>query len=107
VKTHLLLTRYSPARVLKGEMLSYKDVIDLLGIDFIGAIPESHLVLQSSNSGVPVIFDPTNEAAQAYTDVIHRFLGEDRPQRFLEPPKRGFFSRMFGQSNPAPLAAVG
>jgi septum site-determining protein MinD len=107
VKTHLLLTRYSPARVLKGEMLSYKDVIDLLGIEFMGAIPESPLVLQSSNAGIPVIFDPTNEAAQAYLDVVHRFLGEDRPQRFLEAPKRGFFQRMFGTTNETSFAAVG
>lgn len=107
VKTHLLLTRYAPARVAKGEMLGHKDVIDLLGIEFIGAIPESHMVLQSSNAGVPVIFDPTNDAAQAYLDVIHRFLGQDRPQRFLEAPKKGFFQRMFGGGNSQPIAAVG
>ncbi len=107
VKTHLILTRYSPARVAKGEMLSYKDVIELLGIEFMGAIPESPSVLQSSNAGVPVIFDPTSDAAQAYLDVVQRFLGEERPQRFLDAPKRGFFSRMFGSSNEAPIAAVG
>ena len=107
VKTHLILTRYSPARVAKGEMLSYKDVIELLGIEFMGAIPESPSVLQSSNAGVPVVFDPTSDAAQAYLDVVQRFLGEERPQRFLDPPKRGFFSRMFGASNEAPIAAVG
>jgi septum site-determining protein MinD len=108
VKTHLLLTRYSPARVAKGEMLSYKDVIDLLGIEFMGVIPESTSVLQSSNAGVPVILDPTNDAAQAYLDVVHRFLGEERPQRFLDLPKRGFFSRMFGGgNNEAPVAAAG
>lgn len=107
IKTHLLLTRYSPARVAKGEMLSHKDVIDLLGIEFIGAIPESASVLQSSNAGVPVILDPTSEAAQAYLDVVHRFLGEERPQRFLDAPKRGFFSRMFGSNTEAPIAAAG
>jgi septum site-determining protein MinD len=106
VKTHLLLTRYSPARVAKGEMLSHKDVIELLGIDFIGAIPESPSVLQSSNAGVPIILDPSTDAAQAYLDVVHRFLGEERPQRFLEAPKRGFFSRMFGAGE-APVAAAG
>ena len=46
-----------------------------------------------------------SDAAQAYMDVVHRFLGEDRPQRFLDPPKRGFFSRMFGTD--APVAAAG
>lgn len=97
VETHLLLTRYSPARVAKGEMLSYKDVIDLLGIPFAGVIPESPAVLQSSNAGVPVIMDPTSDAAQAYIDLVHRFLGEECPQRFLELPKqRGLLSRLFG-----------
>jgi septum site-determining protein MinD len=104
VETHLLLTRYSPARVAKGEMLSYKDVVDLLGIKFAGVIPESAQVLQSSNNGTPVILDPTNEAAQAYMDLVHRFVGEDRPHRFLEVQKRGFFSRMFGASD-APAAS--
>lgn len=101
VKTHLLITRYSANRVAKGEMLSYKDVIDLLGIPFIGAIPESPAVLQSSNAGVPVILEPTSEAAQAYLDLTHRFLGEDKPMRFLEPTKRGFFGRLFGGNDQA------
>ena len=96
VKTHLLITRYSAARVAKGEMLSYKDVVELLGIPFMGVIPESPAVLQSSNAGVPVILEPTSEAAQAYLDLTHRFLGEERPQRFLEVAKRGFFERLFG-----------
>jgi septum site-determining protein MinD len=96
VKTHLLLTRYSPERVAKGEMLSYKDVLELLGIPLIGVIPESTAVLQSSNAGTPVIFDQGSDAAKAYMDLVYRFVGEDRPHRFLEPAKRGFFRRMFG-----------
>jgi septum site-determining protein MinD len=96
VAMHLLLTRYSPARVAKGEMLSYTDVLELLGIPFAGVIPDSPAVLQSSNAGTPVIFDQTSDAAQAYMDLVHRFVGEERPHRFLEPAKRGFFRRIFG-----------
>jgi len=96
VAMHLLLTRYSPARVAKGEMLSYKDVLELLGIPFAGVIPDSPAVLQSSNAGIPVIFDQTTDAAQAYMDLVHRFVGQERPHRFLEAGKRGFFSRIFG-----------
>jgi septum site-determining protein MinD len=96
IKAHLLLTRYSPARVARGEMLSYKDVLDLLGIPLVGVIPESQTVLSASNSGTPVILDPTSDAAQAYMDLVRRFVGEDLPHRFLEPAKRGFFSRLFG-----------
>lgn len=95
IKAQLLLTRYSPARVAKGEMLGYKDVVDLLGIPLVGVIPESQTVLSASNAGTPVILDQSSEAAQAYMDLVRRLVGEELPHRFLEPVKRGFFSRLF------------
>jgi len=96
IKAHLLLTRYSPERVAKGEMLSHQDVVDLLRIPLAGVIPESPSVLQSSNAGSPVVFDPSSVAAQAYLDLVRRFVGEEVPFRFLQPSKRGFFNRIFG-----------
>ena len=75
-----------------------------LGIPFVGVIPESPAVLQSSNAGVPVIFEPSTDAAQAYLDLVRRFVGEERPHRFLEPVKRGFFSRIFGSDEQAAYA---
>ena len=93
---HLLLTRYNPARVEKGEMLSIADVQEILGLSVVGVIPESPEVLQSSNSGNPVILDETSQAGQAYTDAVARILGEDRPMRFTTVEKKGFFSKMFG-----------
>ncbi|WP_439639559.1 septum site-determining protein MinD [Nevskia sp.] len=96
VKEHLVLTRYSPARVAKGEMLSVDDVKDILAIPLLGVIPESTTVLTSSNSGEPVIKDPLSEAGQAYTDLIARFLGEERPMRFLTEQKKGFMAKLFG-----------
>ncbi|KZY69875.1 septum site-determining protein MinD, partial [Oleiphilus sp. HI0067] len=50
VKEHLLLTRYNPSRVEKGEMLSVDDVKEILAIKLLGVIPESQSVLSSSNS---------------------------------------------------------
>lgn len=96
VKEHLLITRYSPRRVEAGEMLSVKDVQDLLGVPLIGVIPESESVLQASNSGVPVIHFDKSASGQAYDDVVSRFLGEQRPMRFLEPEKKSFIQRLFG-----------
>ncbi len=96
IKEHLLLTRYSPDRVEKGDMMSIADVEEILGVKVIGVIPEAPEVLSASNSGVPVILDETAEAGQAYTDAVARLLGEDRPMRFIEPKKKGFFQRMFG-----------
>src|SRR4051812_2345644 len=96
IKSHLLLTRYSPLQVKKGEMLSVGDVLELLGIPLLGVIPESKAVLQSSNKGMPAILDETTDVAQAYLDVVYRFLGEEREHRFIEEEKRSFFGRLFG-----------
>ncbi len=96
VKEHLLLTRYSPTRVEKGDMLSIKDVQEILGLDVVGVIPEAPEVLQSSNSGEPVILDMNSQAGQAYDDAVARLLGEKRPLRFTTVEKKGFFTKLFG-----------
>lgn len=96
IKAHLLMTRYAPKRADKGEMLDVNDVKDLLRIPLIGVIPESEAVLQASNSGTPAIHLQGTDVAEAYADVIARFLGEDRPMRFLEVEKKGFLQRLFG-----------
>ena len=96
IRSHLLLTRYSPTQVKKGDMLSVDDVLELLGIPLLGVIPESKAVLLSSNKGIPAILDEGSDVAQAYLDVVYRFLGEEREQRFIEEAKRGIFSRLFG-----------
>ena len=96
IKEHLLITRYDPSRVDQGEMLALEDIQDLLGISLIGVIPESQAVLQASNSGIPVILDDKSDSGQAYMDVVGRFLGEERPMRFIEAEKRGLLKRLFG-----------
>jgi septum site-determining protein MinD len=96
IPARLLLTRYSPERVNKGEMLSIEDVQDILSIELLGVIPESQSVLNASNSGVPVVLDQESDAGQAYLDAVARFLGDERPHRFTTLQKKGFFGRLFG-----------
>ncbi|BBU96042.1 MULTISPECIES: septum site-determining protein MinD [Providencia] len=96
IKEHLLLTRYNPGRVTRGDMLSMEDVLEILRIPLIGVIPEDQSVLRSSNQGEPVILDTESDAGQAYDDCVARILGEDRPIRFIEEEKKGFLKRLFG-----------
>ena len=96
VAEHLLLTRYSPARVETGEMLSIGDVEEVLGLKTIGVIPESGDVLNASNKGEPVILDLESPAGQAYDDAVARLMGETRPMRFTQAEKKGFFTKLFG-----------
>ena len=96
VKEHLLVTRFDPNRVERGEMLKLEDIQDILAIPLLGVIPESESVLKASNIGTPVILDGESNAGQAYKDAVGRFLGEDLPHRFLDVEKKGLFKRLFG-----------
>lgn len=96
VKEHLLITRYSPKRVEDGEMLSYKDVQEILRVPIIGVVPESESVLHASNQGTPAIHIENSDVADAYKDVIGRFLGEEIALRFVDYEKPGLLKRIFG-----------
>ena len=95
IREYLLVTRYSPERAEKGEMLNIDDVQEILSMDLLGVIPESSAVLDASNSGTPVILSEKSDAGQGYQDVVDRYLGEDVPHRFLKAKRRGFIGRLF------------
>ena len=95
VKEHLLVTRYNPNRVDLGQMLSIEDIKDILRIPLIGVIPESETVLLASNQGTPAVHMQGSDVSEAYRDVVDRFLGEERPLRFTQAAKQGFFKRLF------------
>ncbi|TSE34288.1 septum site-determining protein MinD [Tepidimonas charontis] len=97
VKEHLLITRYNPNRVQDGQMLSLQDIQDILRIPLIGVIPESEAVLQASNQGVPAIHLHGTDVSEAYKDVVDRFLGQDKPLRFIEAQKPSLLKRLFGR----------
>lgn len=97
VKEHLLITRYNPNRVQEGQMLSLEDIQDILRIPLIGVIPESEDVLQASNQGVPAVLLEKSDVAEAYKDVVDRFLSKELPLRFTEALKPGLLQRMFGR----------
>ena len=96
IKEHLVITRYNPSRVEEGQMLSVGDIQEILRIPLMGVIPESESVLQASNQGTPAIHLKESDVSEAYTDLVARFLGEDRPMRFVDHVKQGFFKRLFG-----------
>ncbi|MEO6408921.1 MAG: septum site-determining protein MinD [Burkholderiaceae bacterium] len=96
IKEHLLITRYNPSRVEGGQMLSIDDIRDILRIELIGVIPESESVLDASNQGVPAVHIKGSDVSEAYKDVVRRFLGEQRPMRFTDAPRKNLFRRVFG-----------
>lgn len=96
VKEHMVITRYNPERVESGDMLSIEDIQDILRIPVLGVIPESKDVLQASNTGTPAINLQGTIVSEAYTDLVARFLGEDKPMKYISVEKKGLLKRIFG-----------
>ncbi|WP_366657992.1 septum site-determining protein MinD [Fodinicurvata sp. EGI_FJ10296] len=98
VKEHLLITRYDPDRVDRGDMLRVDDILEILAIPLLGVVPESQAVLKASNSGMPVVLEKESSAGQAYMDVVGRFLGETIEQRFIKTEKKSLLQRFLRRS---------
>ena len=98
VKAQLLLTRYDPDRVERGEMVKLDDVLEILAIPVLGVIPQCPSVLQASNLGMPVTLDEKSPASLAYQDAVARLLGEERELRYLDPQKRGLMGWLWRRS---------
>lgn len=65
-------------------MLSAEDVLDLLGIQLIGIVPEDESVIIGSNRGAPVVTDTKSRAGQAFRNIARRLQGQDVPFMELE-----------------------
>jgi septum site-determining protein MinD len=81
----LIINRLNPGLVKNNDMLSAEDVLDLLGIQLVGIVPEDETVIIGSNRGSPVVTDPKSRAGLAFRNIAKRLLGEEVPFMDLEP----------------------
>ncbi len=76
IPTRLIVNRISAAMVKKGDMLSKEDVIDILALELLGAVPLDDAIIASTNKGVPATLEGISPAAMAYEVVARRLNGE-------------------------------
>lgn len=88
----LLINRIRPDMVRRGEMMSVEDVVEILAVNIIGAVPDDEEVVISTNQGEPLTGDD-NLAGQAFFNVCRRIMGEEVPLLNLDR-NPGFFARM-------------
>ena len=68
----LLINAYNARRVRKHDMLSQKDVEDILGLSAIGVIPADERIVVSQNKGIPVLSMHTT-ATRAFMTAARAF----------------------------------
>jgi len=89
----LLINRFKPEMVRRGDMLATEDILDVLAIELIGVVPEDETVLVASNRGNPAALDDHSKAGKAFRNIARRLNGEDVPFEILEK-RDGFFGRI-------------
>lgn len=96
-KTDLIVNRIRMDMVKKGDMMSLDDVVDILSISLIGAVPDDENIVISTNNGEPLVGSDTL-AGKAYMNICKRVMGEDVPYLDLSG-KNSFWSRIFKKKN--------
>ncbi len=89
----LIVNRVRLDMVKRGDMMSVDDVMDILAVPLLGAIPDDEAIVISTNQGEPLVGMDT-PAGQAYLDICRRLMGEDIP--LYIPTGRKFLARLTG-----------
>ena len=76
-KPELILNRIRTKMVRKGEMMDANDIVELLSIKLIGAIPDDENVIVQTNKGEPSVTNPKSMSGRAYMETARRILGEE------------------------------
>jgi septum site-determining protein MinD len=79
IAPRLIINRYNPRLVRRGDMLSRRDILDILSIDLIGVVPEDDQIIVSTNRGRPVALDRGAYISTAYHNIAQRVLGYNVP----------------------------
>ena len=73
-------------------MMSIDDVVDILAVNLIGAVPDDEQIVISTNQGDPLVGSDAL-AGKAYMNICKRILGEEIPLLDLDTGN-GFFAKL-------------
>lgn len=77
-RSDLVVNRIRMDMVSRGDMMSIDDVVDILSINLIGAVPDDENIVIATNQGEPLVGDDSL-AGQAYMNICRRIMGEEVP----------------------------
>lgn len=93
--TKLLINRIKPKMVQEDQMMSVRDVLDILAVPLLGVVPDDERVIVASNRGEPLVLDKElSLAGVAFTNIARRLVGEEVPLIDLNATHDNLFSRL-------------
>ena len=91
-KVDLIVNRIRMDLVKRGDMMTIDDVVDILAVSLIGAVPDDENIVISTNQGEPIVGTDAL-AGRAYMNIVKRIMGEDIPLMNLDTDN-GFWNRI-------------
>ncbi|MEE1043112.1 MAG: septum site-determining protein MinD [Clostridia bacterium] len=86
---YLIINKISVEMVKSGEMMSIDDIINIVAVPLIGAIPDEKSIIHSNNIGKPIVLKTRSRAGMAYANIAKRLTGVKVP--ILQDEKKCFF----------------
>lgn len=90
-RSDLIVNRIRMDMVKRGDMMSIDDVVEILSVNLIGAVPDDENIVISTNQGEPLVGNDSL-AGKAYANICRRILGEE--VEFLELSNESFFKKL-------------
>jgi septum site-determining protein MinD len=91
----LLVNRVRPDMIQKNDMMSVRDVQEMLGIPLLGAIPEDNHVIISTNRGEPLVLKKKlTLSGIAFENAARRLIGKQDYFVDLTAPYKGVFQKV-------------
>jgi len=94
IPARLIVNRISEGMVKRGHMLSQEDVIDILALDLLGAVPLDDAIVSATNRGVPATLESNGSLAARTFDRIAGTISGSETVVDDEIPQIGFFARV-------------
>jgi septum site-determining protein MinD len=91
----LIVNRVRPDMIQKNDMMSVRDVQEMLGIPLLGAIPEDTNVIISTNRGEPLVLNKKlTLSGIAFENAARRLIGKQDYFIDLSSPQKGMFQKL-------------
>lgn len=91
----LLVNRVRPDMIQKNDMMSVRDVQEMLGVPLLGAIPEDTNVIISTNRGEPLVLNKKlTLSGIAFENAARRLIGKQDYFIDLTSPQKGMFQKL-------------
>jgi septum site-determining protein MinD len=75
----VIINRVDKDMVRRGDMMSPQDVIDILGIEFLGLVYRDNDIVVSANTGEPVVYNERSKAGASFNRIAERIASGDSP----------------------------